>query len=218
MVHIVPNSRNLPAEFSETRYPILIERLALHTDSGGPGYRRGGFGYDKRVRCLGETMLISNGDRSLINTYGVNGGKPGATYGITVHYPDGTEEAIPGMADNIRLPAGTGIRIRTTGGGGWGDPLAREPEKVAYDVECGLVSEDCARSEYGMVLRRNGAGVRVDAEATERLRRKMRAEYPSLAMFDRGRYFEEMKSRGLIAWPEDWADPDTGWVAREAVP
>lgn len=215
VVHIVPNSRNLPAEFSETRYPILIERLALHTDSGGPGYRRGGFGYDKRVRCLGEAMLISNGDRSLINTYGVNGGKPGTTYGISVHPPDGAEKVVPGMADNVRVPAGTVIRIRTTGGGGWGDPLSREAEKVAYDVECGLVSEHRARSEYGVVLRRDAAGVQVDAGATGRLRRRMRDERPPLPMFDRGRYFEEMRGRGSIARPEGWADPDAGWEARE---
>ena len=218
VVHIVPNSRNLPAEFSETRYPILIESLALHADSGGPGYRRGGFGYDKRVRCLGEAMLISNGDRSLINTYGVNGGKPGTTYGIVVRYPDGTEEVIPGMADNIRLPAGTVIRIRTTGGGGWGDPLSREPEKVAHDVECGLVSESRARSEYGVVLHRDAAGLQIDAGATEHLRRTMRHERPPLGMFDRGRYFEEMRKRGSITWPEGWVDPDEGWEAQEVAP
>ena len=218
VVHIVPNSRNLPAEFSETRYPILIESLALHADSGGPGYRRGGFGYDKRVRCLGEAMLISNGDRSLINTYGVNGGKPGTTYGIVVRYPDGTEEVIPGMADNIRLPAGTVIRIRTTGGGGWGDPLSREPEKVAHDVECGLVSESRARSEYGVVLHRDAAGLQIDAGATEHLRRTVRHERPPLGMFDRGRYFEEMRKRGSITWPEGWVDPDEGWEAQEVAP
>ena len=52
VVHVVPNSRNLPAEFSETRYPILVEQLGLKQDSGGAGYRRGGFGYDKRIRAL----------------------------------------------------------------------------------------------------------------------------------------------------------------------
>ncbi len=52
MVHIVPNSRNLPAEFSETRYPIVVEQLGLKQDSGGAGKRRGGLGYDKKIRAL----------------------------------------------------------------------------------------------------------------------------------------------------------------------
>ena len=77
VVHVVPNSKNLPAEFSETRYPILIEQLGLKQDSGGPGFRRGGLGYDKKIRALGDCRLISNADRSLLACYGVNGGKAG---------------------------------------------------------------------------------------------------------------------------------------------
>src|SRR5699024_6933670 len=77
VVHIVPNSRNLPAEFSEQRYPVLVESLALRTDSAGPGKRRGGFGYDKRVRSLKDCLLLSNADRSDLAPYGVNGGLAG---------------------------------------------------------------------------------------------------------------------------------------------
>ena len=84
VVHIVPNSRNLPAEFSETRYPVLVEKLGLARDSGGAGFRRGGFGYDKRIRALQSCRLLSNADRALVNTYGVNGGRPGSTYRIAV--------------------------------------------------------------------------------------------------------------------------------------
>jgi N-methylhydantoinase B len=84
VVHIVPNSRNLPAEFSETRYPIMVEQLALKTDSGGAGFRRGGFGYDKKIRALGECRLISNADRSMLGCYGVNGGKTGQNYQVSV--------------------------------------------------------------------------------------------------------------------------------------
>ena len=84
VVHIVPNSRNLPAEFSETRYPIMVEQLALKQDSGGAGYRRGGFGYDKRIRALRECRLISNADRSILGCYGVNGGTAGMSYQVSV--------------------------------------------------------------------------------------------------------------------------------------
>ena len=218
VVHIVPNSRNLPAEFSETRYPVLIEQLGLATDSGGAGYRRGGFGYDKRVRVLDDCRLLSNADRALLHTYGVNGGKPGHTYGVSVEAPDGAVREIAGMTDNVPVAAGSVVRIVTTGGGGWGDPLAREPEAVCYDVVCGLVSEAAATSDYGVVLSENGQSYAVDNEATAALRARLRAARGALPMFDRGPYFAEKKRADGIAWPAGWQDPDEGWQAVEDEP
>jgi N-methylhydantoinase B len=215
VVHIVPNSRNLPVEFSETRFPIRIEQLGLAVDSGGAGYRRGGFGYDKKVRALQDATLLSNADRSRFGCVGVNGGKAGECYGVSILNGENDVEPVEGMSDGITVPAGGIVRIVTTGGGGWGDPLEREPERVAYDVACGLVSEAAARSDYGVVLRRDGKAQAFDAEATESLRREMRAARPAPAMFDRGEYFEDMKARGAIAWPDGWEDPDVGWHARE---
>jgi N-methylhydantoinase B len=215
VVHIVPNSRNLPAEFSETRYPVLIEKLGLATDSGGAGYRRGGLGYDKRVRALEDCKLLTNADRALVNTYGVNGGKPGATYSVAIEEKAGAApRTLPGMADNVEVKAGSVVRIVTTGGGGWGDPLAREPELVAYDVECGTVSETAAREDYGVVLKKRAAGWSVDAETTQRLRAELRAQRGALPMFSRGAYFDETKRTKGVAWPQGWRDPDAGWTAQ----
>ena len=215
VVHIVPNSRNLPAEFSETRYPVRIEHLGLATDSGGAGYRRGGFGYDKRVRLLEDAKLLSNADRAMLHTYGVSGGKHGGNYGISIEAPDGVESTVPGMADNVPAPKGSVVRIKTTGGGGWGDPLAREPEKVAYDVECGLVTEAAARDDYGVVVQPNGVALTVDLPATQALRDEKRRHRNALPMFDRGPYFEAVKRDTGIARPADWQDPDDGWQASE---
>jgi N-methylhydantoinase B len=213
VVHIVPNSRNLPAEFSETRYPVLVEKLGLATDSGGAGYRRGGFGYDKRIRVLQESKLLSNADRAMLNTYGVNGGKAGRTYGIAVEQKGGETGGVPGMADNIPVEAGSVVRIVTTGGGGWGDPLEREPERVRYDVECGLVSEEAALNDYGVVLKRERDNVKLDVGATTALRAKLRRARGSLPMFDRGGYFAEIKNGQGVNWPQGWHDPDEGWQA-----
>ncbi len=213
VVHIVPNSRNLPAEFSEQRYPVRVERLALATDSGGPGYRRGGFGYDKRIRVLSDSKLLSNADRALLHTYGVNGGKHGATYSIAVETGDGAVQPIDGMADNIAVEADSIVRVTTTGGGGWGDPLDREPEAVRYDVTCGLVSEDAAREAYGVALIKQGTGYRVDENETTALRARLRSNRDHLPMFDRGPYYETMNAKGAIARPADWDDPDQGWNA-----
>ena len=213
VVHIVPNSRNLPAEFSETRYPIRVEQLGLREDSGGAGFRRGGLGYDKRIRVLQGSKLLSNADRAMLNTYGVNGGKPGSTYAISITDPDGTGHDVPGMVDNVDVEAGSVVRIVTTGGGGWGDPLDREPERVCYDVQCGVVSKDAARYDYGVALHRNGANWQVDEGATAALRAELRQGRAPLAMFDRGGYFEARKAAGEIYWPDGWTDPDEGWLA-----
>jgi N-methylhydantoinase B len=213
VVHIVPNSRNLPVEFSETRFPIQIERLGLAMDSGGAGYRRGGFGYDKRVVSLQDSSLISNADRSKLACVGVNGGKSSMSYGVTVFDEDGTEHEVAGMSDKVKVKAGGTVRIVTTGGGGWGDPLEREPEMVCYDVLCGLVSEQAANEQYGVVLTKAGKGFEVDDVATLSLRTELRSKRGKLPMFDRGAYFDQLKLEGKITWPEGWEDTDRNCFA-----
>lgn len=214
VVHIVPNSKNLPAEFSETRYPILVEELGLKQGSGGPGYHRGGFGYDKRIRVLDECRLISNADRSLLGCYGVNGGKAGENYQVSVIDAEGEETVHPGMSDTVTVPAGATIRVVTTGGGGWGDPLARPVARVVADVQCGLVTESSARHDYGVVLRCEGRIWKADLAATEAQRAGLAKARGIPAMFDRGPYFAALKAAGKVARPEGFPDPDAGWFAR----
>ncbi len=214
VVHIVPNSKNLPAEFSETRYPILVEQLGLKQGSGGPGYHRGGFGYDKRIRMLGDCRLISNADRSLLGCYGVNGGKAGANYEVKVTDPVGQEIGHPGMCDTVHVKAGSTINIVTTGGGGWGDPLARPVAKVIEDVQCGLVSPESALEDYGVVLTKTGRKWSVNEQETADNRSKIAKKRGVPGMFDRGRYFEELRKSGRVNRPEGWPDPDLGWSAR----
>ncbi|MEV5410455.1 hydantoinase B/oxoprolinase family protein [Thermopolyspora sp. NPDC052614] len=217
VVHIVPNSRNLPAEFSEQRYPVMVERLALRTDSAGAGRRRGGFGYDKRVRVLRDSMLLSNADRSELSPYGVNGGLAGRPYGVSIEDADGNVRSLPGMVDDVPVRAGDVVRLWTSGGGGWGDPLEREPELVAYDVRCGLVTRQAAEADYGVILTPDAgdADATVDVEATERLRERRRRDRESLPMFDRGEYYRKVRSDGGLVWPEGWSDPDD-WSAAPA--
>jgi N-methylhydantoinase B len=179
-IHIVPDSKNLPAEFAETRFPVIIEKLALAIDSGGPGRRRGGQGYDKHIRLLRDAHFVSTADRGFLGCYGVAGGMAGLPYQASV---DGS--ALPGMNDDVFLPAGTLLRLRTTGGGGWGDPFEREPELVAHDVVQGRVSRESAERDYGVVVGDDGAVTEV--------RRPPRAARP---LFDRGPGYEELRSRG----------------------
>ncbi len=216
VVHIVPNSKNLPAEFSETRYPIMVEQLALREDSGGAGLRRGGLGYDKKIRALEECRLISNADRSLLGCYGVNGGKAGMNYSVSVIDKKGKETIYAGMCDTVTVKAGSIVRIVTTGGGGWGDPLKREVEGVAYDVQCGNVSRKQARDRYGVVLKKSGRKWQVDSKSTKSLRQQLAKKRGVPPMFDRGEYFARLKKKGLVKYPENWSDPDHGWHALPA--
>ena len=80
---LCPDSRNQPAEFTETRFPLLVEKLALRTDSGGAGKRRGGLGYDKDYRALVDCRTIVTADRVRLGCYGVNGGKAGTPFCVT---------------------------------------------------------------------------------------------------------------------------------------
>ncbi|MDC3055460.1 hydantoinase B/oxoprolinase family protein [Paracoccaceae bacterium] len=211
VVHIVPNSRNLPAEFSETRYPIFIEKLGLKEDSAGAGYRRGGFGYDKQIKTLVDARLISNADRSVLSCYGAYGGKAGGPYSISVLNKSSQETKHPGMCDTVTVPSKDSVRIVTTGGGGWGDPLKREIDKVVYDLQCGLISENAAREQYGVVVYLEERKWIADLEKTSRLREKMANSNENLPMFDRGDEFKRIKEKGIITYPENWTDPDEGW-------
>src|SRR5262249_4671012 len=158
-IHVVPDSKNLPAEFTETRFPLRVERLALAPDSGGAGKRRGGLGYLKEIRTLRDGYFLSVADRSILGCWGLAGRRAGAPVRVTVD-PGGPDERIlPGLVDDEPLAAGTLVRIETTGGGGWGDPLEREPERVGADVLQGKVSEHAAREHYGVV-------VQIDDDAT----------------------------------------------------
>ena len=195
VIHIVPNSRNLPAEFSETRYPIIVEQLALKQDSGGPGKRRGGLGYHKKIRVLEDVHLLSNADRSMLSTYGVNGGMAGGTYSIGLNPGSHAPTEVPGLADDVPAKVGDVIEIITTGGGGWGDPTEREPELVLWDVIRGIVSRESAERDYGVVLRGEGEDLTADEEATARRRDEIRTIRPALEMFDRGEYFRSLGAR-----------------------
>jgi N-methylhydantoinase B len=197
-IHVVPDSKSLPAEFTETRFPLIVERLALATDSGGAGTRRGGLGYLKEFRVLRDSAFLCVADRAILSCWGLRGGKAGAPFKVTVDPGGPNERVLPGLVDDEPIPAGTLVRVETTGGGGWGDPLEREPELVALDVLEGKVSARAARDEYGVVLagadgapqptgaRNPAAAPRVDAAATRALRDRLRAARGRQPFFDRG--------------------------------
>jgi N-methylhydantoinase B len=202
-IHVVPDSRNLPAEFSEARFPFIVERLGLAVDSGGPGQFRGGLGYEKIIRMRTDGYFMSIADRSILSCWGVNGGKAGRPFEVMID-PDGQDQRpADALADGEPVPAGTLIRIRTTGGGGWGDPLDREVGLVVRDVAWGKVSRAGAAADYGVVITGSGDAPAADMEETGLLRLKMRAERPDQQpFFDRGPGYARLA--GAASAEVDW--------------
>ena len=158
---------NIPVEVAESEYPIVVERYGLVPDSGGAGRYRGGLAIERVWRCLtDDTSLIVRSDRRAHPPYGLQGGEPAATSVNVLRRPDGSEEELPPMFSTT-IRTGDVYVHRTAGGGGYGDPLERDPAAVAADVVDGKVSESAALEFHGVVL---GPGGTVDEEATRRER------------------------------------------------
>jgi N-methylhydantoinase B len=185
-IHVVPDSRNLPTEFTEARFPFRVESLGLAMDSGGAGEYRGGLGYEKHIRMLKDAHFMSIADRSILACWGVKGGLAGQPFQVTIDPGGPREREVDALADAEPVEAGEVIRIRTTGGGGWGDPLARDPELVVRDVVWRKVSADAALASYGVVLtgsvEADDLGYDADATAAARAARPAASD----AFFDRG--------------------------------
>ena len=191
-IHVVPDSRNIPVEFAESRWPFVVERLGLAVDSGGPGRYRGGLGYDKHLRMLRDAHFMSIADRSVLSCWGVRGGRAGRPFSIVVNPGGPNERVVDALADAEPVGAGEVIRIRTTGGGGWGDPLDRPYDEVARDVAWGKVSVTGAREDYGVVVD--------DPVATDALRASLRAARSGgEPFFDRGPGYPVLSGGRLYA-------------------
>lgn len=158
---------NIPVEVAESEFPIVVERYGLVPDTGGAGTQRGGLAIERVWRCLTPgTSLIVRSDRADLPPYGLAGGGPGAPSANVLRRPDGTEETLPAMF-STSIEADDVYVHRTAGGGGFGDPLEREPDAVAADVANEKVSVDAARERYGVVVLSDGS---VDRAATTALR------------------------------------------------
>ena len=203
-VHVVPDSRNLPTEFSEARFPFVVERLALAVDSGGPGRYRGGLGYEKHIRMLRDAHFMSIADRSILSCWGVRGGRAGRPYSVTIEPGGANERVVDALADAEPVAAGETIRIRTTGGGGWGDPLLRPYDDVQRDLRWGKVSIEGARADYGVVAVGPSHEPVIDERASADLRAELTArrteEEP---FFDRGPGYAQLAG-GRSAPEVDW--------------
>ncbi len=167
------NTANLPVEALEAEFPILVERYGFVPDSGGTGRFRGGLSVVREVRGLHGDLVVGGwGCNQREPPRGLDGGGPGEPGAFEIVGVDGVvRETARSTVPGLTLRAGESLRVRTSGGGGRGDPLDRDPALVLRDVSLGKVSPAHAAAAYGVVV---GAGG-VDREATGRLRAERRA-------------------------------------------
>ncbi|BBK40706.1 hydantoinase B/oxoprolinase [Allostella vacuolata] len=161
------NLSNAPVEVMERTHPVRIESYALVPDSCGAGRWRGGLGLERSYRLLAdEAVLQLRADRVLYAPYGLDGGGTGGPAGNWLG-EGAARRALPGKV-TMEMRRGEVLTHHQAGGGGHGDPFARDPERVAHDVWNGKVSVEFARTRHGVAV--DAATGTVDAAETTRLR------------------------------------------------
>ena len=164
------NAANIPVEIQESNNPILVERFELLPDSAGPGRNRGGCGLRRDIRVLADGVSFYNlGDRERFRPYGLLGGLPGRAAETILNAGTSDERRLHSKG-SYRLRRDDLISWRTAGGGGFGDPLEREVERVERDLVAGIISVETARRDYGVVI--DPSTQRPDFRATQEERRR----------------------------------------------
>ncbi len=188
-----PGFTNVPNEFIEAYFPLRIVKYEPIADSGGAGLHRGGNGLSVAYEFLADGEIALHDERWLTYPWGVRGGDPGMRSTKRLVRTDGSEEWLPAKCDGIKVNEGDVLYFNTWGGGGWGNPLERDPELVRVDVNRGIVSAEGAK-RYGVVIADDGS---VDTAATEKLRAEMAPAREDLGLFSMGGTIEELKARCL---------------------
>jgi N-methylhydantoinase B len=189
-----------PVEGQERVNPVLTTRFEIKQDSAGPGKFRGGVGVEKTSILLeAEKSVISYiCDRERAVVWGTHGGLPSMPHGLTIRRAgEEQDQWLGSVFSDVPLHTGDIFSRPTAGGGGFGDPLERDPEKVREDVENDYVSIDRARKDYGVVLTVVDADLAeyaIDLAATERERISIRAARRDWAATDPATVSEMYKS------------------------
>ncbi|EAQ29580.1 N-methylhydantoinase (ATP-hydrolyzing) B 2 [Erythrobacter sp. NAP1] len=188
-----PGFTNVPNEFLERYFPLRIERYSTEPDSGGAGLHRGGNGIHMTYRFLADGAIAIHDDRWFVPPWGVNGGHPGMRARKVLERADGTKEIVGNKIEDVEVKEGDLLHFITWGGGGWGDPLERDPEIVGLEIRQGLVTPEGAK-HYGVVA--NEAGV-IDTGATEALREELKSTRGDLPLFDYGPGIDTLRENCL---------------------
>jgi N-methylhydantoinase B/oxoprolinase/acetone carboxylase alpha subunit len=168
------NTRNVPCEEIELRYPLRIERYELRPEAPGAGRLRGGVGHVRDVRFLVDGFFSCNGDRTLEAPIGIFGGGEGLGARLIFNPGSANETEWPSKISGRRVSAGNVIRVMGPSSGGYGDPFERDAELVLTDCLNDVVSVEEARDSYGVVV--HAAERRIDEVATRKARSVRRGQ------------------------------------------
>lgn len=166
------NARIAPVEIIESEFPTRLLRFDLIPDSGGAGRHRGGLGLRREYLNLEDARFSIRSMKHVIPPHGCAGGRDGRTGDIVINPEREGAKRLPTRYADYPLRQGDVFRLDTPGGGGFDDPLEREPDRVLADVREGYVSRDAAARDYGVVVVETERGLAVDGAATARKRNK----------------------------------------------
>jgi len=179
-----------PSEGNERVNPTRADEFQIKQDSPGPGKWRGGAGVIKASTLLEaeNTVMSYICDRERAVVWGVEGGLPSMPHGLMIQHADtGEEKWLGSVFSNYKIKSGDKFTRPTAGGGGYGDPMERDPERVLQDVIDEYVSVRRAELDYGVVIKVIDADMldyEIDAAATERARAHIRANRVGWARMD----------------------------------
>ena len=173
--HMGANQSNVSIEMIESDYPIRIDEYGMAPDTGGAGRHRGGLALLRQYRILSDKAILNvRSDKRKYPPHGLFGGKEGSP-SINLVNPGRDDRVLPVLMLQVeKLRKGDVFRHVMSGGGGYGDPLERDPGLVLDDIVTEKVTLGHARREYGVVIDDSGAAPTIDAAATETLRDDMR--------------------------------------------
>ena len=164
--------KNTPIEINEAEVPVRFHRYGLAADSAGAGEYRGGLATEMAFEVFSPNTTITarNRNRSVFSSAGAAGGRAGSTSWFRTRHADGrvTEH---GNTDVIHCGPGDIVSVKGPGAGGYGDPRRRDPQAVLRDVQCGFLSEQAARQQYGVAIQQG----ELDPAGTAQLRAAMAA-------------------------------------------
>jgi N-methylhydantoinase B len=168
------NCPNESLEVWESRYPVRFVRRELRTDSAGAGRTRGGVGDVRVMECLVDTVLSTYVDRYVTPPWSMHGGNPGECNAFALErggaeytFPQLFDVGSPSKFSNVKLRVGDLFVVKTGGGGGFGPPEERDPDRVAWDAKNRYVSAEAARNVYRVALNEDFS---VDLKGTKVLR------------------------------------------------
>jgi N-methylhydantoinase B len=148
---LLSNARIAPVEVLESEFPTRLVRFELIEDSGGPGRYRGGLVQRRTYEILtDDAQLTLRGGRHEVPAFGLSGGKPGRLGSCVLAPGAENERRMPSRFSGLRLRSGDRVMLERAGGGGFGDPHAREFEEIVDDVIDGYVSRRAAIDDYAV--------------------------------------------------------------------